>query len=72
MIDTSNECLINHKNRKNMISFESISEKQEESSNSSVKNSKLGKSKVTQIYNKSKLTSNNGISKDGINMCINN
>ena len=55
-----------------MISFESISEKQEESSNSSVKNSKLGKSKVTQIYNKSKLTSNNGISKDGINMCINN
>ena len=72
MIDTSNECLINHKNRKNMISFESISEKQEESSNSSVKNSKLGKSKATQINNKNKLTSNNGISKDGINMSINN
>ena len=37
MIDTSNECLINQKRKKSMISFESISEKQEESSNSSVK-----------------------------------
>ena len=72
MIDTSNEYFINHKNRQNSISFEPISEKQEESSNSSVKNSKLGKSKATLINNKSKLTSNNDNSKDGINTSFNN
>ena len=72
IIDTSNEFLINHKSRKNMISFESISEKQEESSNSSVKNSKLGKSKAPQINSKSKLISNNDTSNDGINISINN
>ena len=72
MIDTSNECLINQKKKKSVITFESISEKQEESSNSSVKNSKLGKSKAIQINNKSKLTSNNETSKDAINTSINN
>jgi hypothetical protein len=72
MIDTSNECLINQKRKKSMISFESISEKQEESSNSSVKNTKLAKSKSIQINNKSKLTSNNDILKDAINTSINN
>ena len=72
MIDTSNECLINQKKKKSVITFESISEKQEESSNSSVKNSKLGKSKATQINNKSKLTSKNDISKEAINTSINN
>ena len=72
MIDISNECLINQKKKKSVITFESISEKQEESSNSSVKNSKLGKSKAIQINNKSKLTSNNETSKDAINTSINN
>ena len=72
MIDTSNECLINNNNRKSMISFERISEKQEESSNSSVKNSKLEKSKATQINTNSKLTSNNDFLKDGINTSFNN
>ena len=72
MIDISNEYFINHKNRNNSICFEPISEKQEESSNSSVKNSKLGKSKASQINNKTKLTSNNDISKDGINTSFNN
>jgi hypothetical protein len=72
MIDISNEYFINHKNRKNSICFEPISEKQEESSNSSVKNSKLGKSKATKINNKSKLISTNDISIDGINTSFNN
>ena len=72
MIDTSNECLINQKRKTSMITFESISEKQEESSNSSVKNTKLAKSKSIQINNKSKLTSNNDILKDAINISINN
>ena len=68
MIDVSNEGLIHQKSRKNMISFESISEKQEESSNSSVKNSKLGKSKAGQNNNKSLMKSNIECSKDGINL----
>ena len=72
MIDISNECLINQKKKKSVITFESISEKQEESSNSSVKNIKLAKSKSIQINNKSKLTSNNETSKDAINTSINN
>jgi len=72
MIDTSNEYLINHKSKKNMLSFESISEKQEESSNSSVKNTKLGNSKATPINSKSRLISNNDISNDRIDFSINN
>ena len=48
MIDVSNEGLLNQtKNKKNnMLSFDSISEKQEESSNSSIKNSKINISKT--------------------------
>jgi len=72
MIVTSNEYLINHKSKKNMLSFESISEKQEESSNSSVKNTKLGNSKATPINSKSRLISNNDISNDRIDFSINN
>ena len=50
MKDISKEGLLNKniKNKKNsMISFESISEKQEESSNSSIKNTKIIKKKLT-------------------------
>ena len=50
MKDKSKEGLLNKniKNKKNsMISFESISEKQEESSNSSIKNTKIIKKKLT-------------------------
>ena len=65
MIDVSNEGLLHQKSRKNMISFDSISEKQEESSNSSVKNSKLGKSKASHAKNKSLIKSNIECSKDG-------
>ena len=43
MIDISNEGLLPN-NNKNMLSIESISEKQEESSNSSGKNTKMMKS----------------------------
>ena len=69
MIDMSNEGLLNNNNdKKNMISFDSISEKQEESSNSSHKNSKLGKSKATIKNNKSILKSNMDASKDFINV----
>ena len=68
MIDISNEYLLTKKNKaNNMISFESISEKQEESSNSSVKNSRLGKCKVSIKNSKTNLI-NNDISKDGINI----
>ena len=51
MNDISNEGLLhnaNNKKNKNMISFDSISEKQEESSNSSYKNSKIMTSKVSK------------------------
>ena len=64
----SNDGLLPNNNKKNMISFDSISEKQEESSNSSHKNSKLGKSKISVKNNRSILKSNNDISKDGINV----
>ena len=50
MKDKSKEGLLNKniKNKKNsMISFESISEKQEESSNSSIKNTNIIKKKLT-------------------------
>lgn len=68
MIDVSNEGLLNNNDKKNMISFDSISEKQEESSNSSHKNSKLGKSKATIKNNRSNLKSNMDASKDFINV----
>jgi hypothetical protein len=55
-----------------MISFDSISEKQEESSNSSNMNSKLGKSKATIKNNKSISKSNIDVSKDHINCSISN
>ena len=71
MIDVSNEGLIPRKSRKNMISFDSISEKQEESSNSSIKNSRFGKSRVTLNKNHSLMKSNIDYSKDGINTSIN-
>ena len=64
----SNEGLLINNDKKNMISFDSISEKQEESSNSSHKNSKLGKSKATIRNNKSILKSNIDASKDYINV----
>ena len=64
----SNDGLLPNNNKKNMISFDSISEKQEESSNSSHKNSKLGKSKISIKHNRSILKSNIDVSKDGINV----
>ena len=67
MVDISNEGLLNNKNKKNMISFDSISERQEESSYSSAINSKLGKSKATIKNNRSILKQNDG-SKDIINI----
>ena len=67
MVDASNDDLINKKNR---LSFDSISEKQEESSNSTAgKNSKL-KSKISNnnnINNKS-LRKSHDVSKDQINI----
>ena len=71
MIDVSNEGLLHQKSRKNMISFDSISEKQEESSNSSIRNSRFGKSRVTLNKNQSLMKSNIECSKDGINTSIN-
>ena len=70
MIDASNDELLGNKLKNNHGSFESISEKLEESSNSSVKNSKMTKSRVTakNNNNKSILKSNNDISKDNINI----
>ena len=73
MKDISNDCLLNNYNymskKNNMISFESISEKQEESSNSSNKNSKIMKSRATLKKNNISLRGNEN-SKDGINMSI--
>ena len=69
MIDISNEGLLNQtKNKKNnMISFDSISEKQEESSNnSSIKNSKINISKT--IKGKKSILKHHDISKDGMNI----
>ena len=71
MIDVSNEGLIHRKSRKNMISFDSISEKQEESSNSSIRNSRFGKSRITLNKNQSLMKSNIDYSKDGLNTSIN-
>ena len=68
MIDMSNDGLLNNNDKRNMISFDSISEKQEESSNSSPKNSKLGKSKTTIKNKNSILKSNIDVSRDGINV----
>ena len=70
MVDASNEGLLLHKSRKNMISFDSISEKQEESSNSSIKNSRLGKSRATINKNQSLMKSNIDCSRDGANTSI--
>ena len=68
MVDASNDELLNNINKKNMIFFDSISEKQEESSNSSVKNSKIAKSKgIINNNNKNSLKSNN-ISKEAIDI----
>ena len=70
MVDLSNDCLLgninNNKSKSNLIFFESITEKQEESS-SSIQNSNLGKSKATIKVNKSILKSND-VSKDLINI----
>ena len=65
MVDASNDDLIN---KKNMLSFDSISEKQEESSSTAGKNSKM-KSKISNnnINNKS-LRKSNDVSKDQINV----
>ena len=70
MIDASNDELLSNNLKNNRLSFESISEKLEESSNSSVKNSKMTKSRVTNKNNNNKsiLKSNNDISKDNINV----
>ena len=69
MIDRSNEGLIYKNNNKknslrkdNVISFDSISEKQEESSDSSNKNSKLLKSRAAL-----KSTKNENLIKEGLN-----
>ena len=69
MIDMSNEGLLNNINKKKsqMLSFNSISEKQEESSNSSNKNSKILISKATKKNNNISLLKSN-ISKDGIDI----
>ena len=67
MVDASQDGLLNKNKQKNMVSFNSISEKQEESSNSSVKNSKLFKSRVSLSNNKSILKSND-ISKEAIDI----
>ena len=68
MIDASNDELLAKNLKNNRFSFDSISEKNEESS-SSVKNSKMTKSRVTlKNNNKSIMKSNNDISKDGINV----
>ncbi len=68
MIDASNDELLAKNLKNNHFSFDSISEKNEESS-SSVKNSKMTKSRVTlKNNNKSIMKSNNDISKDGINV----
>ena len=68
MIDISNEGLLPN-NKKNMLSIDSISERQEESSNSSGKNSKMMKSKGT-IRNNRSISKQNDISKDGIDINI--
>ena len=65
MKDYSNENLLHyHNNKKNKMlsSFDSISEKQEESSNSSCKNSKLAKQK--SIKHKKSIIKSNDISKE--------
>ena len=68
MIDISNEGLLNQtKNKKaNMLSFDSISEKQEESSNSSNKNSKINVSKTTK--GKKSILKRHDTPKDGMNV----
>ena len=69
MKDISNEGLLNnHFNNKknNMISFNSISEKQEESSDSSMKNSKIMKKRETIKNNKNFIKDEN--TKDEINI----
>jgi hypothetical protein len=70
MIDASNDELLSNNLKNNRLSFESISEKLEESSGSSVKNSRMTKSRATikNNNNKSILKSNNDISKDNINV----
>ena len=70
MIDASKDELLANNLKSKGLSFDSISEKLEESSNSSVKNSKISKSRVTgkNNNNKSILKSNNDISKDNINV----
>ena len=70
MIDISNEGLLNNNNNltNNNISFDSISEKQEESSYSSSKISKNMKTKLSTNNNRSNLKSNNDISKDIIDI----
>ena len=67
MIDISNEGLLNNNNlNNNNILFDSISEKQEESS-STIKNSKI-KNKFHQKNNISAIKSNHDLSKDVINI----
>ena len=74
MKDISNDYLLNNYNymskKNNMKSFESISEKQEESSNSSKKNSRIMKARATLKKNNFSMRGNDNL-KDGINMSIN-
>ena len=62
MVDASNDGLLNN-TKKNRLSFESISEKQEESNDSSANNSKTIKGRATLNNNKS-ILKNNDMSKE--------
>ena len=76
MVDASDEGLLNNNAilRKNTyLSIDSISEKQEESSNSSIKNSKIMKTKIPFKNNNSKgFIVSTEVSKDGIDTNTNN